>query len=98
MNYKLAHDLRLGISKDFISQSVKKRNKFSKVFGWFHSFSKNWILHQLYGEMTVEKYGRVWSVDHCYPLSNNNFFDEKDWSNYTRWYILRPMYCNEKTL
>ena len=28
---------------------------------------KKWIIHQLYAGMTIENYGSVWEIDHCFP-------------------------------
>ena len=53
---------------------------------------KKWILYQLYGNMTEETYGSVWTIDHCSPLSKTNLSDETDKIKTTSWINLRPMY------
>ena len=34
------------------------------------SFLRKRIIHQLYGNMTLANYGKIWCLDHCLPLSN----------------------------
>ena len=47
---------------------VKKSNKTKNLIGCSISFFKKWIIYQLYGEVTLENYGKIWCLDHCYPL------------------------------
>ena len=54
LNFKLAHNLRVRTNKAFKSQNVRKTNKTFDLLGCSHSFFKNWIIHQLYGNMTLE--------------------------------------------
>ena len=42
--------------------------------------------------MTLENYGKVWCLDHCYPLSKTNLSNENDMYKSTNWINLRPMY------
>ena len=46
-----------------------KTNKTIDLVGCSPIFLRKWIVHQLYGKMTEENYGFVWTIDHCYPLS-----------------------------
>ena len=55
LNFKLACILRSRTSMAFKSQNVRKTNKTFGSLGCSHSFFKNWIIHQLYGNMTVKK-------------------------------------------
>ena len=43
--------------------------------------------------MTIEKYGSLWCIDHCYPLAK--CVDETDIYQYIHWVNLRPIYCSE---
>ena len=42
--------------------------------------------------MTEEKYGKIWCLDHCLPLSKTKLSNENDMYKSTNWIILRPMY------
>ena len=95
LNYKLACNLRSRTNKAFKSQNVRKTNKTFDLLGCSNSFFKNWIIHQLYGNMTVENYGSVWQIDHCLPVSIFNLLDENDIKKCFNWIILRPMYSSE---
>ena len=45
--------------------------------------------------MTIENYGSLWCIDHCYPLAK--CVDETDNYECNHWVILRPMYCSENS-
>ena len=45
--------------------------------------------------MSIQKYGKSWCLDHCYPLSKNNLSDENDMYKSTNWINLIPMYFKE---
>ena len=95
LNFKLSHNLRSRTNKAFKSQNVRKTNKTFDLLGCSHSFFKKWIVHQLYGIMTIENYGSVWQIDHCLPITSFNLLDESDMKKCFNWINLRPMYCNE---
>ena len=61
-------------------------------------FLRKWIIHQLYGEMTLENYGKIWCLDHCRPLSKTNLSNENDMYKSTNWINLRPMYIGENNI
>ena len=96
--FKLACNLRSRTSMAFKSQNVRKTNKTFDLLGCSHSFFKNWIIHQLYGIMTVENYGSVWQIDHCSPITSFNLLDENDMKKCFNWIHLRPMYSKENNL
>ena len=95
LNFKLACNLRFRTYKAFKSQNVRKTNKTFDLLGCSHSFFQNWINHQLYGNMTIEKYGSVWQIDHCLPIASFNLLDENAMKKCFNWINLRPMYSNE---
>ena len=95
LKFKLACNLRSRTKKAFKSQNVEKVNKTFDFIGCSQSFSKRWILYQLYGDMTEENYGETWCLDHCYPLSKTNLFDKKEMNKSTNWIKFRPRYCTE---
>ena len=70
LNYKMACNLRLRISSAFISENIRKMNKTFDLLECSHSFFKNWLIHQIYGNMTLENYGSVWQIDHCLAIAS----------------------------
>ena len=60
-NDKIAHNIRVRINKAFKSQNVKKLIETFDLVGCSQSFFKRWILHQLYGDMTEQIYGSLWT-------------------------------------
>ena len=95
LNFKLVCNLRSRTNQAFKAHSVRKTNKTFELLGCSHSFFKNWIIHQLYGNMTVENYGSVWQIDHCLPIVSFNLLDENDKKKCFNWINLRPMYSSE---
>ena len=95
LNFKLVCNLRSRTSKAFEAQNVRKTNKTFDLLGCSHSFFKRWIIHQLYGNMTLENYGSVWQIDHCLAITSFNLLDEKEMKKCFNWINLRPMYCSE---
>ena len=62
----------------FKAQNVIKNNKTIELFGCSQPFLKDWIEFQLYGEMTLENYGKVWLIDHCLPVTSFDLFIEDE--------------------
>ena len=46
--------------------------------------------------MTIENYGKIWCLDHCYPLPKTNLSNENHMYKSTIWINLRPMYIKDK--
>ena len=59
-NYRVACNLRSSVLKAFKAQNVGKSNKTFILLGCSHSFLRRWIESQLYGETTLENYGKIW--------------------------------------
>ena len=95
LHFKLVCNLRSRTSKAFKAQNVRKTNKTFDLLGCSHSFFKRWIIHQLYGNMTLETYGSVWQIDDCLAITSFNLLDENDMKKCFNWINLRPMYCSE---
>ena len=72
-----------------------KTNKTFDLLGCSHSFFKSCIIHQLYGNMTIENYGSVWQIDHCLAIASFNLLDENDMKRCFNWVSLRPMYVKD---
>ena len=72
-----------------------KIKKTMELIGCSHSFLKNWISFQLYGEMRMGNYGSVWSLDHCLAVSTLNLSDENEMRKCFNWVNLRPMYVKD---
>ena len=75
LNFKLASYMRNWLYEAYKAQNVRKTNKTFDLLGCSHSFFKNWIIHQLYGNMTLENYGSVWQIDHCLAVASFNLLD-----------------------
>ena len=91
LNFKLATYMRNRLYKAYKAQNVMKTNKTFDLLGCSHSFFKSWIIHQLYGNMTIENYGTVWQIDHCLAVASFNLLDENDVKKCFNWVNLRPM-------
>ena len=76
LNFKLTSLLRNRLYQEYKAQNVMKTNKTFYLLGCSQSFFKSWIIHRLYGNMTKEKYGPVWQIDHCIPIASFNLLDE----------------------
>ena len=98
LNFKLACNLGSRTYQPFKSQNVRKTNKTFELLGCSPSFFKNWVVHELYGNMTLEKYGSVWQIDHCLPIASFNLLDQNEMKKCFDWINLRPMYSNENNL
>ena len=98
LNFKLACNLRSRTSSAFKSQEVKKKNKTFDLLGCSHSFFQRWIIHQLYGNMTSENYGKIWCLNHCLAVASFNLLDENDMKNCFNWINLRPMYVKDNII
>ena len=95
LNCKLASYIKNRLYKAYKTQNVMKTNKTFDLLGCSHSFFKSWIIHQLYGNMTIENYGSVWQIDHCLAVATFNLLGEIDMKNCFNWIILRPMYVKD---
>ena len=96
-NFKLAHNIRVRTRQAFKSQNVEKLNKTFDLIRCSQSFLGKWILYHLYGNMSEEIYGSVWTIDHCYPVSKTNLSNETDILISSHWINLRPMFHNENS-
>ena len=45
--------------------------------------------------MTLGNYGKVWCLDHCYPLSK---IKENELKKYTNWRNFRPMFIRDNII
>ena len=68
LNFKLACNQRSRTSKAFESQNVRKVYKTNDLLGCSHSFFQRWIIHQLYGNMTLQNCGSERQIDHCLAI------------------------------
>ena len=92
LNKKIASNLRSRTSLACKSQNIRKTNKTFDLIGCSHSFLKNWIIHQLNGDMTLETFGSVWQIDHCLAIASFNLLDENEMKKIFSWINLRLMY------
>ena len=90
---KLADNLRNRTRAVFKTQNVKKSKKTFDLLGCQHCFFQKWILFQLFGDMTLENYGKNWCIDHCLAINSFNLFDENFFEKMRKcfnWQNLRP--------
>ena len=85
LNIILACNLRSKANKAFKSQNVENLNKTFDLVGCSQSLFKRCILQQIYGDMTGENYGSVWTIDPCYSLSKTNLSDKNGMNKSTCW-------------
>ena len=95
INFKLICNIRVRTNKAFKFQNVRKTNKTFDLLGCSHSFFKSWTIHQLYGDMSLDKYGFVWQIDHCLAITSFNLLVVKKMKKCFNWINLRPVYCSE---
>ena len=94
-NFKLHCNIRQRTNYAFKSQNTEKIND---LIGCSIYFFRKWIIYQLYGNMTLEIYGKVWWLDHTYPLSKSSLSNENDLIKYTNWLNIRPMYIKDNII
>ena len=87
--------MRNRLYKAYKAQNVGKTNKTFDFFKSSHAFFKRWIIHQLYGDMSIDIYGSVWCIDHFLPIAPFNPLDEKEMKKYLNWINLRPLDTKE---
>ena len=98
INFRLACNLRKRVLNAFKARNVRKTNKTFSLLGCSHSFLRLWIESQLYGEMTLENYGKIWCLDHCLPIASFNLIDENYLKKCFNWINLRPMYVKDNII
>ena len=57
--------------------------------------ARDWIQFQLYGEMTMKNYGKVWQIDHTLAINSFNLFNQDELRKFFNWRNLRPLYSKE---
>ena len=97
-NCKLLCNIRRRTNKAFRSQINEKTKTTIDLIGCSNSFLTKWIIHQLYGNMTVENYGNFWCLNHCYPLSKTNLPNGNDMYKSTNCINFRPMYIKDNII
>ena len=70
--FRLTWSLQKRVLNAFKAQKVRKTNKTFFLLGCSHSFLRLWIESQLYGEMTLENFGKTWFLDLCLPIASFN--------------------------
>ena len=91
-NFNLFCNIRQRTKYAFKSQTFEKIND---LIGCSNYFFRKWIIHQLYGDMTIENYGKIWCLDHCYPISK---IKENELNKYASWINIRPMYIKDNII
>ena len=97
-SYKLLRRIRDRHSKAVKNSGSNKNFRTSELLGCNSKFLKEYIESKFQPTMSWENYGKVWNIDHIYPLS------KVDWSNpdivkmvchYTN---LQPLFCIDNIL
>ena len=81
LDFILACNLRNRLYKAYEARNVMKTNKTFDLLGCSHSFFQRWSESQLYGEMTLENYRKIWCLDHCLAIASFNLSDKKAMKN-----------------
>ena len=87
--------MRSRTNKALKAHNVRKVNETFDLPGCSHSFFKRSNIHQLYGNMTVEKYGKNWCLDQYLAIATFNLLDEMEMKKCFNWINLRPMYLQD---
>ena len=93
-NFKLHLNIRGRTNRAFKCQNDKTVD----LIECTNSFLRKWIIHQLYGNTTLENYGKVWCLDHCLPLSKIDLSNGNNLYIFTNWINLRPMYKKDNII
>ena len=94
-NFNLFCNIRQRTKYAFKSQNIVKP---ISLLGCANQFFRKWIIHQLYGNMSSENYGKIWSLEHCLPLSKINLSNENELNKYTNWVNIRRMYIKDNII
>ena len=98
IHFKLFCNIRARTNKAFKSQNVRKTNTTFDLLGCSHLFFKSRIIHQFYGNMTIENYGSGWQIDHFLSIASFNLLDENDMKKCFNWINLRPIYVKDNII
>ena len=102
IKFRLSCNLQKRVLNAFKAQNVRKTNKTFYLLGCSHSFLRHWIESQLYGEMTLENYGKILCLDHCLPIASFDLLGENDvkkcfnWINFRRIYVKHNIVKGDK--
>ena len=91
LKFRLAIFIKNRFCKAYKAQNVMKTNKTFSLLGCCHYFLKSWFIRQLYGTMTLDKYGSVWQIDHSLPIASIILLVGKDMKKCFNLINLRPV-------
>ena len=94
LNYKLNVDIRNRTHHALKAQNVGKSKKISIYLLVLFDCFKKWIIHQLFGEMSIDNYGSVWCIGQCLPKASFNVLNENElkkcfWMDKPKDYVYR---------
>ncbi len=90
--FRLILNLRRRLNH-LLSGSKSKRTM--QLTGCNSEFLKQYLENKFLNGMTWGNYGKVWHVDHIYPLSRVNLFDETELSKVCHYTNLQPMFAED---
>ena len=112
-DFRLACNSQKRVLNAFTAHNVRETNKTFHLLGYSHSFLRHWIESQLFNEMTLETYGKLWCLDHYLAVASFGKFwclyhyravasfhllDENGMKKCFNWINLRPMYKKDKII
>ena len=96
VSFRLTHITRCRLRQPLNGKSKSISTK--EILGIDVYLYKKWIESQLYGEMTLENYGKIWCLDHCLPIASFNLLDQNELKICFNWVNLRPMYVKDNII
>lgn len=93
-NFKLGSRLR-GNTNRIIKKGCKKNCKTLKMLGCTIPLVREWLETQFQEDMTWENHGKLWHIDHFYPVACYNFIQPEEQNRCFHWSNLQPLYKKE---
>jgi len=94
-SYKLIRTLRDRHNKAVKNSGNNKNFRTTDMLGCDSEYLKKYIQIQFKIGMSWENYGKVWHIDHIYPLSKINWLDIYETAKYCHYSNLQPMFAIE---
>ncbi len=89
-NFYLATDTRSKLS-DFVCSKGKRMSLISTVIGCDYISFFKWLEFLFEDGMTFENYGKLWNIDHVYPVCKYDLTEYDVINNCFNWRNLRPV-------
>lgn len=93
--FKMLRKLRDRHSKAVKAAGMNKRFRTTEVLGCTAEELKQYIEKQFKGNMNWENYGKVWHIDHIYPLALIDWNNSLEVARYCHYTNLQPLTVQE---